>query len=319
MKAWTHDEYGTADVLEMREVATPALEPDRVLVRVVAASVNPYDWHMMTGSPYLVRMQEGLRRPKVAAPGVDFAGVVAAVGDEVTDLAPGDEVFGETAGAFAEHVRAKASSVARKPEGVSFEDAAAVPMAALTALQGLRDKGGLQQGHRVLINGASGGVGTLAVQIAKAYGAEITAVCSSRNIDMVRALGADRVIDYSIEDFTRSGRYDVVFDAVGTRSVLACRRTIAPGGVYVAASAPKSTLGAIGRVLRILALSALGRRKMTTMLARMRKDDLDEIADLMAAGKVTPVIEQRFAFQDVPEALAEQGRGHARGKTVIVM
>lgn len=318
-KAWTHSEYGSPEVLELRDIDIDDLEPDQMLVAVKAASVNPFDWHMMTGSPFLVRLTAGMRRPKNPTPGADYAGVVEAVGESVTEFSVGDAVFGSGPGAFRRHTRGRERSLAGKPASVSFEDAATVGIAGQTALQGLRDKGGIRPGTKVLVNGASGGVGTFAVQIAKALGAEVTAVCSTRNLEMVEEIGADRVIDYTTDDFTRSGKYDLVFDAVGTRSLFAVRRLLGDDGVYVAASAPKHTGKALARMLRMWLLSLLGRKKMKGFLAKHRKEDLAELMAWIEAGDVTPVIDRTLSFTEVPDAMRHQGEGHARGKTVIVV
>ena len=240
MRAIVRDEYGSPDVLRMSEVDKPLMGDDDVLVRVHAASVNPYDWYMMTGKPYLVRTQAGLRRPKQRIPGVDVAGVVEAVGEDVTGLEIGDEVFGTGRGAYAEFVVASGDRIVPKPENVTFVQAAAVPMAAITALQSLRDKGQIRTGHKVLVNGASGGVGSFAVQIAKSFGAEVTGVCSTRNVDMVRSLGADHMVDYTDQDFTRSDQqYDLILDIVGNHSLRRYRKALTPEGTYVSAGMEK--------------------------------------------------------------------------------
>ena len=236
MKAAVYRRYGSPDVVRIEDVGKPVPKDNEVLIEVRAASVNPLDWHTMRGTPYFIRMMTGLRRPKIARLGVDVAGQVEAVGSNVTRFKPGDPVFGACSGAFAEYVCTRESALAAKPDNVTFEQAAAVPVAALTALQSLRDKGKIQPGQKVLINGAAGGVGTFAVQIARSFGADVTGVCSTRNVDMVRSIGADRAVDYTQEDFTRSGqRYDLILDLVGNHSLLACRRALNPKGTYVAA------------------------------------------------------------------------------------
>ena len=320
MKAIVYEHYGPPEVAALAETDKPALVDDGVLVRVQAASVNPYDWHTLTGTPYLVRMQAGLSKPKNRVLGVDFAGTVEAVGKDVTKFRPGDEVFGGRNGAFAEYVCVR-KAVAHKPANITFEQAAAVPIAGITALQGLRDKGRIQAGHQVLINGASGGVGTFAVQIAKSFGAEVTGVCSTRNVETVRSLGADRVIDYTQEDFTRSGqRYDLILDVAGNRSWSECKRVLKPKATMVVVGGPKTNrwLGPLGAVLGRRLLSLAGSRKLVApFLAKLNKDDLVVLGELLEAGHVTPVIERRYPMSEVPEALGYIGEGHARGKLVV--
>jgi NADPH:quinone reductase-like Zn-dependent oxidoreductase len=321
MRAIVYERYGTPDVLELREVDKPAVEDDAVLVHVRAASVNPLDWHFVTGTPYFTRLVVGLRRPKDGVVGVDFAGTVEAVGKDVEHVRPRDEVFGGRSGAFAEYVAVK-EAVVVKPAGVSFEDAAAVPIAGVTALQGLRDKGGLQAGQRVLVNGASGGVGTFAVQIAKALGAEVTAVCSPQNVETARSLGADRVIDYTQEDFTRDGRrYDVMFDVPGNRSWSDCKRVLVDRGTYVLAGGPKHNrwIGPVGMAIGRQLLSKIGSRRAVKFLAKLNREDLRFLGDLLADGRVKPVIDRRYPLEEVPDALSYLGEGHARGKIVITV
>ncbi len=321
MKAIVCPKYGSPNVLELQDVDKPIVGDDDVLVRVRASSVNPADWHYMTGTPYLVRVGGGgLRKPKRAIAGSDVAGEVEAVGSNVTEFQPGDEVFGGKGGAYAEYVAASEAGIVPKPANVTFEQAGAVAIAGLTALQGLRDKGRIQPGHKVLIIGASGGVGTFAVQIAKSFGADVTGVCSTRNVDMVRSIGADHVIDYTQEDFTRGGqRYDLILDAIGNRSLSACRRTMSANGVYVAVGGPKTSLGLLGRMFRMLLFSLVGSRKMVPMLAKHTKEDLVVLQDLLESGKVTPVIDRRYELSEAPAALRYQGEGHAQGKTVIAV
>jgi NADPH:quinone reductase-like Zn-dependent oxidoreductase len=320
MRAMVYDRYGSPDVLELREVEKPEVRDDGVLVRVQAASLNPLDWHMLTGVPYLVRPQAGLRKPKHGVLGVDFAGTVESVGRSVTELQPGDEVFGTGSGSLAEYVCAR-RAVAPKPANVTFEQAAAVPVAAITALQGLRDKGRMQPGQNVLINGASGGVGTFAVQIAKSLGAEVTGVCSTRNVQMVRSIGADHVIDYTQEDFTRNGRrYDVMLDIAGNRPWADCKRVLGDRGTLVIVGGPKGNrwIGPMGHVVKVRVASLAGSRKVAApFLARPNKEDMVVLQNLLADGKVTPVIEKRYALSDGAEALSYLGKGHARGKIVI--
>jgi NADPH:quinone reductase-like Zn-dependent oxidoreductase len=320
MKAIVQHRYGAPDVLEFQEVAPPAIAADQALVRVRAASVNPYDWHYVTGTPYLVRPSAGLFRPKSPTPGADLAGQVEAVGADVTGLQPGDEVFGLGHGSFAEYVSVRADKLVRKPAEVTFEQAAAVPMAALTALQGLRDRGRIRSGQQVLINGASGGVGTFAVQLAKSFGAEVTGVCSPRNVAAIRALGADHVLDYTREDFTGSGqRYDLILDVAGNRSIADRRRALRPTGTLVLVGGPKDNrwFGPAGSLVRLLLAGRFSRQTMVGMLTRNSPEDLAELAELLAAGKVTPVIERAYSLPDVPAALRHVGAGHARGKIVI--
>jgi NADPH:quinone reductase-like Zn-dependent oxidoreductase len=322
MKAIVYDRYGSPDVLELREVDKPDVTDDGVLVRVRAASVNPVDWHMLTGAPYLVRMEAGLRKPKRPILGVDFAGTVEAVGRRVTDFQPGDEVFGARNGAFADYVCVR-KAVAPKPANLTFEQAAAVPVAAISALQGLRDRGRIQAGHKVLINGASGGVGTFAVQIAKSFGAEVTGVCSARNVDVVRSLGADHVVDYTKEDFTRSGRrYDLMLDIAGNRSWSDCKRVLGERATVVVVGGPKTNrwVGPLGQALKLRFASLAGSRKVAApFLAKMNKEDLVALQTLLADGKVTPVIDRRYALSDVPDALSYLGDGHAQGKIVVAV
>jgi len=321
MKAVVRDRYGSPEVLKLDEVEKPELVDDGVLVRVHASSVNRGDWYFMTGTPWAARPTMGLLRPKSRLLGGDFAGTVEAVGKDVTDLQPGDEVFGGRSGSFAEYVCAR-MGVVRKPTNLTFEEAAAVPIAALTALQGLRDHGQLQPGQRVLVNGASGGVGTFAVQIAKALGAEVTAVCSTRNVEQARSLGADHVIDYSREDFTRSGgRYDLLFDNAGSRSWSACRRVLEPRATLVLIGAPKADpfLGPLRHVVRIRLASMRGSQKAVFFIAKFNKPDMAVLRELVEAGRVKPVVERRYELSEVADALRYMGEGHAQGKIVITV
>jgi NADPH:quinone reductase-like Zn-dependent oxidoreductase len=322
MRAIVHHRFGPADLLELREVDKPTVEVDQVLVRVHAASVNPADWHMMTGTPYLGRVQMGMLKPRTRGLGTDFAGTVDAVGENVTDLKPGDEVFGARTGAFAEYLPVgQDRAVALKPHNLTFEEAAAVPIAAFTALQGLRDKGRIQAGHKVLINGASGGVGTFAVQIAKSFGAAVTGVCSSRNVDIVRSLGADEVVDYKQDDITRTARrFDLIFDIAGNHSLRACRRMMKTTGTYVLVGAAKGRwVRPVPRLLNTVVLSLVGRRKMVGFLAKANKQDLLALKDLLEAGEVRPVIDRRYTLSEVPEALRYVGEGHSQGKNVVTV
>ncbi len=323
MKAIVYCDYGTADVLELEDIEKPAPEDDQILVRVRSAAVNPLDWHYMRGTPYIMRMGSGLRKPKVTRLGVDFSGTVEAIGRDVTQFKPGDDVFGGRTGAFGEYVAVREErAVVLKPPNLTFEQAASVPIAAITALQGLRDKGRVQAGQKVLINGASGGVGTFAVQIAKAFGAEVTGVCSGRNVEMVRSLGADRVIDYTKDDYTRSGqRYDLILDNVGNRSLLDNRRVLAPDGKYVliGGGGPDDGrwIGPFVKPIGALVLSPFVTQDMGMMLADLNQADLTILGDLMQTGKVTPVIDRRYRLQEVPEAIRYLETGRARGKVVI--
>jgi NADPH:quinone reductase-like Zn-dependent oxidoreductase len=322
MKAAVYTRYGPPDVVQVTDVGEPSPNDNEVLIKVCAASVNPYDWHFMRGTPYVVRIVAGMRKPKVTKLGADVAGQVEAIGRNVTQFKPGDQVFGICKGAFAEYACASESALVMKPDNVTFELAACVPIAGLTALQGLRDKGRVQHGQRVLINGASGGVGTFAVQIAKSFGAEVTGVCSTRNMVMVRSIGADQVIDYTREDFTKSGqRYDVFFDCIGQHSLSACRRVLNPKGIYVGAGGPSDRwmIGPIVRLIKSLVLSAFGSQKLSGLLAKANKEDLTILRELIQAGTVTPVIDRRYTLIEVPEAIRYLEEGHARGKVVITL
>jgi NADPH:quinone reductase-like Zn-dependent oxidoreductase len=322
MKAVVRNRYGAEEVLELQEIDKPDLTDDGVLVRVRAASINPADWYGMTGTPYVGRTQMGLRKPKEQALGIDFAGTVEAVGKDITQFRPGDEVFGGRTGALAEYVSVK-NAVAPKPANLTFEEAAAVPVAALTALQGLRDKGQVQPGQRVLINGASGGVGTFAVQIAKALGAEVTGVCSPRNVDIARSLGADHVIDYTREDFTRSDtRYDLMLDIAGTRSWRECKRVLTPEAILVIVGAKKgndSLLGPLSHVVKLRLASTPSSQKVVFFITKLNKPDLAVMGELLETGKVRSVIDRRYGLGDVADAFRYMGEGHAQGKIVVTM
>ncbi len=323
MKAIVCCDFGPPDVLKLEDVEKPVPNDDQLLVKVRAAGVNPLDWHRMRGTPYISRaMGMGLRKPTATRPGVDFAGTVEAVGKNVTQFKPGDEVFGGKGGAFAEYVCPRADrAVVLKPANITFEQAASVPVAAITALQGLRDKGKVQAGQKVLINGASGGVGTFAVQIAKSFGAIVTGVCSTRSVDVVRSIGADHVIDYTKEDFTKSPeRYDVMIDNVGNHSLLECTRVLTPKGTYVMIGGPKGQwISPMDKLVKAKVLSAFVSQEMSKMLADLNKQDLTILADLMQSGKVTPVIDRRYKLSEVPEAIRYVEKGHARGKVVITL
>jgi NADPH:quinone reductase-like Zn-dependent oxidoreductase len=326
MKAVVYTDYGSPDVLQIREIKKPVPNDDQILIKVHAASVNPLDWHFMEGTPYIMRaMGVGLRKPKTPRIGTDVAGEVEAVGKNVTQFKPGDEVFGGKNGAFSEYVCARANgAIVPKPPGVTFEQAASIPIAGITALQAIRDKGKIQPGQKVLINGASGGVGTFAVQIAKSFGAEVTGVCSTRNLDLVRSLGADRVIDYTKEDFTNGAeRYDVIIDNVGTQPLSGFRRVLTPNGILVmiGGGGPNDggLIGPMGRPIKALILSPFVSQKMGMMMADLNKQDLTTLGDLMQAGKVKAVIDRTYPLSQIAEAIRYLEAGHARGKVIITM
>jgi len=321
MKAIVYRSYGSPDILRLEEVPDPVVKNGDVLVRVRAASVNPLDWHLLRGKPYIVRPTSGWRKPKRNIPGVDVAGVVEAVGRDVTLVKPGDEVFGEKTRAFAEYVCGPEKLFVHKPANMTLEQAAALPVGAITALQALREKGHVQPGQKVLINGASGGVGTFAVQLARHFGAEVTGVCSTVNVDMVRSLGADHVIDYTREDFTRGGRrYDLIVDNVGNRSLLAMRRALAPTGTAVLVGASKGDwIGPIARMLGGQQLSRFGGPKFVGMLTDIERDDLLYLKELAEAGKISPVIDRRYPLSEVPDAIRYLETMRARGKVIITV
>jgi NADPH:quinone reductase-like Zn-dependent oxidoreductase len=323
MKVIAYCDYGLSN-LKLTDVEKPTPADDQLLVKVRAASVNPLDWHYIEGTPYLMRaMGGGLRKPKYTRLGVDFAGTVEAVGKNVTQFKPGDEVFGGKGGAFAEYVCPRADrAVALKPANITFEQAASVSIAGITALQGLRDKGKVQPGQTVLINGASGGVGTFAVQIAKSFGADVTGVCSTRNLDMVRSIGADHVIDYTKEDFTKSGqRYDVILDNVGTQPLLGSTRVLKPKGIYVliggGGPSDQGLIGPLANPIKAMLLKPFVSQQMGMMLAELNHKDLAILGDLMQSGKVTPVIDRTYPLSQIAEAIRYLEQGHARGKVVI--
>jgi NADPH:quinone reductase-like Zn-dependent oxidoreductase len=320
MKAIVYHNYGSPDVLRCEELEKPTAADNEVLIRVRAASVNPLDWRLMSGRPYIARLFFGLRKPKLTRPGRDVAGEVEAVGRNVTQFKPGDEVFGTCLGALAEYACTSESAVVMKPDNVTFEQAASVPVAAYTALQGLRDKGQIQAGQKVLINGAAGGVGTFAVQLARSFGADVTGVCSTRNVERVRSIGADRVIDYTQEDFTKNEqRYDLMLDCVGNHSLSACRRVLNPNGICVIAGGPKNFWIILTRALKALVLSRFVSQNFVMFIAKRSQEDLTIMHDLMAAGKVTPVIDKCYRLSEVSEALRYLEEGHARGKVVITL
>ncbi|WP_052665713.1 NAD(P)-dependent alcohol dehydrogenase [Nitriliruptor alkaliphilus] len=322
MKAQINRRYGSPDVMRLEEVADPVIGADEVLIRVRAASVNAGDWFVLTGTPYLLRLAFGLRRPRVQIRGRDVAGVVEEVGADVTEFAPGDAIYAEVErGSFAELTRTRARFVAPKPAGLTFEQAAAVPLAAGAALQGLRDAGGLQPGQRVLIHGASGGVGTFAVQIAKALGGEVTAVCSTGKVDLAHQLGADHVIDYTREDLAASDRrYDLILDVAGCRPLSDLRRVLTSDGTLVLVSGGANRwFGPIGRILHALALSPFVTQRLRPLTAKRDGTDLRSITELIDAGSVTPVIERTYPLSDAAEAMRYVGAGHARAKVVVTV
>jgi len=320
MKAAVYPRSGPSDVVQVTDVEKPVPSDNEVLLRVRAASLNPLDSHLLR-HPFMRRILSAKTKRKAAGPGRDVAGEVEAVGGKVTRFKPGDAVFGCCAGAFAEYACTLESALAIKPENVTFEQAASAPIAGLTALQGLRDKGQVQSGQKVLINGAAGGVGTFAVQVAKLLGAEVTGICSTRNVEMLRSIGADRVVDYTQEDVTRSGqKYDLIFDLVANHSFSARRRLLHPQGIYIGAG----ILGLGGSMIRLLAhqigelvQSPFASQKFVTLMAKLKQEDLTILGELMQAGKVTPVIDKRYRLSEVPEAIRYLEEGHARGKVVI--
>jgi NADPH:quinone reductase-like Zn-dependent oxidoreductase len=322
MKAIVQDKYGSIDVLEVRDVDKPKIENGDVLMRVLAASAHMGDWHFMTGLPYLFRIAgSGLRAPKTRVRGTDVAGRVEAVGKDVTQFLPGDEVFGTCAGSFAEYATARKDKLAAKPANLTFEQAATVPTSGCAALQALR-VGKVQPGQKVLIIGAAGGVGSFAVQIAKAFGADVTGVCSTRKVDLVRSLGADDVIDYTRDDFAATGRrYDLILDIAGNRSVSHLRRALAPRAtlVIVGGEGGGRWLGGIDRQLRATMLSPFVSQKLGTFVAKAKGEDLVVLTDLIEAGKVTPAIDKEYPLSEVPAAMRHLAEGHARGKVVITM
>lgn len=321
MQAIVHERYGRPSVLELRDVAKPVIEDDQVLVRVHASSVNPVEWYGVTG-PYFARIGNGLRKPNDPTVGADLAGRIEAVGRDVKEFQPGDEVFGTSGGSWAEYAAARPEKLARKPANLSFEEAAAVPIAAITALQALRDHGHVQPGQKVLINGASGGVGTFAVQIAKSLGADVTAVCSTRNVEQARSLGADRVVDYKQENFTKLGeRHDVMIDIVGSRSFLACRRVLTPEATVVVVGG-RMTYRGLGPLPHMAGtmLKSKGRSQTVKFfVAKINTEDLAVLGELLEAGNVRSVIDRTYPLSEAPEALAYLGEGHAQGKVVITV
>lgn len=318
MKAIIYPKYGSPDVLQLTELEKPVPAADQLLVKIEAASTNPYDWHHMRGAPFLVRLQNGFLKPNSPLLGADVAGVVEAVGRDVTGFQVGDEVFGSVSiGGFAQYAAASEKVFAHKPAGLPFTEAAAVPIAALTALQGLRDTGQIQAGKKVLINGASGGVGTYAVQLAKYFGAEVTGVCSTRNLEMVRSLGADHVIDYTQENFTRNGQqYDLILENIANHSIPAYRRALSPQGICVMIG-----FSSLFHILQVLTLGSLASKMsdqtITMMMARIRQADLRFLAELLENGRLVSVIDRCYPFRETAEAIRYLEKGHARGKVVI--
>jgi NADPH:quinone reductase-like Zn-dependent oxidoreductase len=321
MKAIVYRKYGSPDVLELAEVEKPEPNENQVLVKVTAAAVNPLDWHGMRGEPFIARLGGGLRRPKDPRLGADLAGRVEAVGKNVTEFRPGDEVFGAIgAGAFAEYACTREKNLARKPANLSFELAAAAPVVGYTAVQGFRHAGGVRAGQKVLVNGAAGGIGTFAVQFARSCGAQVTGVCSTRNLEMVRSIGADHVIDYTREDFTRNGRqYDLIYDAIGNRSVFDYRRALGPDGVCVIAGFTSMT-----RLFEHMLLGPLLTRNSDKKVSMMgisnaNKEDLLFIRELLETGKVIPVIDRCYPLPETAEAIRYLEQGHARGKVIVMV
>jgi NADPH:quinone reductase-like Zn-dependent oxidoreductase len=320
MKAFVYEEYGPPNVLELKAVEKPTPKADEVLVKVQAVAPNPADWRRMRSDPFFVRLDTGLFKPKSGILGADIAGRVEAVGANVTQFKPGDEVFGDLGrGGFAEYACATEDKFVLKPANVSFAEAAAVPLAAKTALQGLRDKGQIQSGQKVLINGASGGVGTFAVQIAKSFGGEVTGVCSTRNLEMVRSIGADHLVDYTKEDFSQNGQtYDLIFDAVGNRSVADYQRALAPKGICVLIG-----FTAVAHMFKVMLLGAWvsmrGSQKIVPMNEHNNQKDMNILKGLIEAGQVNPVIDRCYPFREIPEAVAYLEAGHSRGKVVITL
>ena len=323
MKAIVQDRFGPADGLELRDIETPEIGATEVLVRVHAAGVDRGVWHVMTGLPYPIRLAGyGFRAPKFGVPGTDLAGVVTAVGADVTRFAPGDEVFGTGIGTYAEYARAREDQLAAKPATLSFEQAGALPVSGVTALQALRDRGAVQPGQHVLVIGASGGVGTFAVQLAKAFGAEVTGVCSTTKVDLVRSLGADHVVDYSREDFAATGtHYDLILDIGGNTSLSRLRRALTPKGTLVIVGGETSGkwLGGSDRQVRAMVLSMFVSQKLGTFIAAVKHEDLLVLAQLAESGQLTPAVDRTFSLDEAPKAIRHVEEGHARGKVVVTI
>ncbi len=320
MKAMVYRQYGGPEVLRLEEIAKPVPSDNEVLIRIRAASVNPYDWHFLRGTPHLIRLMTGLRRPRSPRLGADVAGIVEAVDRNVQSFKPGDEVFGTCKGSFAEYACAAEANLAKKPENVTFEQAASAGIAGLTALQGLRDKGRLQPCQRVLINGAAGGVGTFAVQIAKVLGAEVTGVCSARNVEMVRSIGADHVVDYTREDFTRSSRrYDLILDCIGNHPLRACIRILNAKGAYVGVGGPSDAWSILAGTIGKPVLSLFASQRFIGFIAHISRADLEFLGELMKTGRLSPVIARRYPLEQVPEAIRYVEQGHTRGKAIVTV
>ena len=319
MQAIAQDRYGSPDVLHLTDIDKPAIGDGDVLVRVHAASIHVGDWIVMTGSPFVMRFATGLRTPKARVPGTDVAGVVEAVGRDVADLHPGDEVFGWSSGAFAEYASGPADHFVRKPAGLTFEEASAVGVSASTALQLLRDDGKVRPGQKVLINGASGGVGTFAVQIAKALGAEVTGVTSTKNVELVRSIGADHVVDYTREDFTQgAGRYDLILDNVGNHSMARTRRALTPNGTLISNGGGHAD-GKLGRTIRAMLASLVVRQQSAPTVKTQNHTDLVALKTLVEAGSIRPVIDRTYPLAETPQAIAHVAGGHARGTVVVTV
>jgi NADPH:quinone reductase-like Zn-dependent oxidoreductase len=323
MKAIRYYRYGAPDVLRVEDVDKPTLSDGTVLIRVKAASVNPLDFHFMRGTPYLVRLMSGISKPKAHGLGADMAGIVEEVGPNVTAFKPGDEVFGGGTGTLAEYVtRREDKVVLRKPANLTFEQAAAVPVAGFTALQALRDKAHVREGQKVLVNAAGGGVGTFAVQIAKAYGAHVTGVCSTGKVELVRSIGADEVIDYTRDDVIASGGgYDVIIDMAGNWSLQQIRQLLAPAGILVGVGAPEGGkwIGPLLGLAKMAVVSVPSRQKLVSMLARQTRDDLAALSGMLESGKITPVIDRSYPLSEAAEAIGYLEAGHASGKVVVTM
>ena len=321
MKAIVYEKYGSPDVLELKKIEKPTPKDDEVLIKICAASVNPIDWHIMRGSPFILRIMTGLFKPRITRLGRDVAGKIESVGRNVTLFKEGDEVFGSCNGAFAEYVCASESNLTLKPDNITFEQAATLNIAALTALQGLRDKGQIKSGQKVLINGASGGVGTFAVQFAKFFNTEVTGVCSTNKVDMVKSIGADHVIDYTKEDVTKKGKhYDIFLDCCANRSLLACKRVLKPGGIYIPVGGPaESLISILISSLSAIVLSWFVSQKFVNFLTKINKEDLKFIGELIASEKIKAVIGKQYKLHEVPEAIRYIEENHAKGKAVIII
>jgi len=323
MKAIVYDRYGSPDVLQYQEIEKPEPADDQVLIQVRASSANPYDWHFIRGTPSFIRLFTGIRAPKSRRVGADVAGRVEAAGRNIKNFKPGDAVFGTATGSFAEYACALESNLALKPESLTWEQAASVPIAGITALQGLRDKGKIQAGQHVLINGAAGGVGTFAVQIAKSHGARVTGVCSTRNVDLVRSIGADEVVDYTRESFVDGGkRYDLFFDLVGNKPLPACLKVLQRNGIYIGCGGggpDRGSMGLLGSMLRSVVHAPFTTQKMPTLFAKVNTGDLNCLADLMRDGKVTPILDRKYALKDTADAIRYVEQCHARGKVAITV